>query len=83
MNGEVPRFLTFLSLFILKRNKSKCTKIKAAESRRVFHSFSLSVEKKPVEKVEKSVDNSKTRLLVNDPSQTLETRRQFFCQAFF
>ena len=29
---------------------------------KVFHSFPLSVKKKPVEKVEKSVDNSKTRL---------------------
>ena len=50
---------------------------------KVFHSFSVLRKKKPVEKVEKSVDNSKTSVCGIHPSQTLEIARRIFCQGFF
>jgi len=83
MNREVQGFLHFRFCFHFERKRKETKSNDNRLTQRVFHSFSLPVNKKPVEKVENSVDNSKTRLSVKGPSQTLETRRGIFCQGFF
>ncbi len=50
---------------------------------KVFHHFSLFMNKKPVEKVENSVDNLKTSIFEKHPLQTPIFRQCIFCQGVF
>ena len=79
MSGELQGFLFFH--FITKRKQMKPDK--KASSAKVFHRSFRLINKKPVDNVEKSVDNSKTRICGKHLLQTLIFRRCIFCQGVF